>query len=128
MRLRNPQIQVLYLVCLVAVSLVHRGMPGTMVAGDGVVLVEVCTAEGLRRVPLEQPVPGGHEPGGACHFLACAHMGCPDGAMLHASAYPCGASIGHGAVSVWSALVSSEGGLLTAFARGPPSGAFNFLA
>lgn len=131
MSLRSPQMKSVVLIFLLVVALVHRVTPGMMMARDGVFLVEVCTPKGVRRIalePSELPVPGEHQTGGACHFLACTQIGGCEGAMLHGRSHPRLNSATGGAAAALLRSVSRVELGVVASARGPPSGGFNRLS
>lgn|GEM_PF-3202292 len=73
MLVRNLHLRVAIGVLMVLAVGPRAGLPMVM-AGDGVTYVEVCTREGLKRVPVDGPAQGEHEAGSACHLIACTAL------------------------------------------------------
>lgn len=80
---RNIHLRLVASVLMVVVAGARSGFSGAVVSLDhpGVMFVEVCTREGLKRVPVDEPRPDPHGTGGACHLAACAGLS-PGAGML----------------------------------------------
>jgi hypothetical protein len=130
MSFRNPQNRGLLAVLLVLALGVRGGMPLAVAtgAGEGPVFVEVCTQEGLKRVPIGDPVPDGHGMTAACHAMACSLPvhgtgDAPSLSSLTATVAPLVAACRPDAA--WSLPARF---VQAVWARGPPAGSGVFVA
>jgi len=122
MLVRNPHLRMAFGVLMALALCVRAGMPGVTagLGGAGVMSVEVCTREGLTRVPVDEQAPSEHGTGIGCHLMAWT-------VLAHGAGLPAGDSALPAAVclsGVAAAPVAQKGApvLLPAFrrARGPP--------
>lgn len=122
MLVRNPHLRMAVGVLMALALCVRAGTPGVTagLGGAGVMSVEVCTREGLTRVPVDERAPGEHGTGIGCHLMACTVLA--HGAGLSAGDGALPAAVYLSGVAVAPVAQRGASGLLPVLlrARGPP--------